>query len=182
MKKEEVLFCVLTFFFFHFFFFFLRKKEDVSQETFLLLNTFPDGLSDSLPKGSMSGRSIFSFDDPELSATQDLIRSGNLSAKEQRGLGILFGMVCGDAIGAPLEFSSVRYNVQDFTEEAAISIPEQLWKVQSYNRFRLKPGQWTDDASMGLCLMDSLLVHRAVFNPQDLRLRFHNWLEREIDR
>jgi len=43
-----------------------------------------------------------------------------------------------------------------------------------YNRFELKPGQWTDDASMALCLADSLLVHKGL-NPRDLRLRFLNW-------
>merc|ERR1719473_640963 len=42
------------------------------------------------------------------------------------------------------------------------------------NRFRLKPGQWTDDASMGLCMADSLLACRA-YNGSDMRVRFHNW-------
>ncbi len=53
--------------------------------------------------------------------------------------------------------------------------------------FHLKPGQWTDDASMGRCLSrfnhsqsiglalaDSLLSHPA-FDPIDLMLRFVAW-------
>lgn len=134
------------------FFNFSLKKADVSDEDFLRLNTFPHGL-DVTNQGSMSRRSIFSRDDPEIAVLQKALADGSLSVKEQRGLGVLFGMVCGDAVGAPLEFSSVRYGVQDFDPESAVeALPTQLWAAQTYNRFRLKPGQWTDDASMGLCL------------------------------
>lgn len=46
-------------------------------------------------------------------------------------------------------------------------------------RFSLKPGQWTDDASMALCLADSLLVsgREQGVDGRDLRLRFLNWWE-----
>jgi hypothetical protein len=40
--------------------------------------------------------------------------------------------------------------------------------------FRLQPGQWTDDTSMGLCLADSLLAH-GYLNEYDLLLRFIAW-------
>ena len=33
--------------------------------------------------------------------------------------------------------------------------------VAPMNKFGLDPGQWTDDASMGLCLADSLLYSAA---------------------
>lgn len=42
------------------------------------------------------------------------------------------------------------------------------------NRFSLKPGQWTDDGSMALCMADSLLF-RGQLDPLDLRLRFQLW-------
>jgi ADP-ribosylglycohydrolase len=44
-------------------------------------------------------------------------------------------------------------------------------------RFFLKPGQWTDDASMALCIADSLLVRSREqgLDCRDLRLRFLNW-------
>lgn len=54
---------------------------------------------------------------------------------------------------------------------------DDVWHNPRYNRFRLRPGQWTDDASMGLCLADSLLVNHG-FVPTDLRLRFLNWVRR----
>eukprot|EP00931_Biecheleriopsis_adriatica_P001661 TRINITY_DN10208_c0_g1_i1.p1 TRINITY_DN10208_c0_g1~~TRINITY_DN10208_c0_g1_i1.p1 ORF type:complete len:625 (+),score=90.03 TRINITY_DN10208_c0_g1_i1:71-1945(+) len=104
-------------------------------------------------------------------------------ATEDRCLGALLGLAIGDALGAPLEFSTLRY--------AAIECrtlgQEDIWEIHpefaekrpikneaGYNYFGLKPGQFTDDTSMALCLADSLLVCRG-FQPLDLRLRFLNW-------
>ena len=42
------------------------------------------------------------------------------------------------------------------------------------NTFALKPGQWTDDFSMALCLADSLLVHHY-YNGADARIRWYSW-------
>ena len=38
-------------------------------------------------------------------------------------------------------------------------------------------GVWTDDCSMALCLADSLLSTKLVFDPLDLRLRFMLWID-----
>jgi len=51
---------------------------------------------------------------------------------------------------------------------------EAMWQKSSYNTFGLQPGQWTDDASMGLCIADSLLCCNG-FDAIDLRQRFHLW-------
>jgi len=40
--------------------------------------------------------------------------------------------------------------------------------------FRLKPGQWTDDTSMALCLAESL-IERQVFDPKDQLERYVRW-------
>jgi ADP-ribosyl-[dinitrogen reductase] hydrolase len=45
------------------------------------------------------------------------------------------------------------------------------------NVFQLQPGQWTDDASMGLCLADSLLVKDGEFDGSHCRALFFNWWE-----
>ena len=42
------------------------------------------------------------------------------------------------------------------------------------NQFQLKPGQWTDDTSMGLCLADSILV-RGGYDGSDARARYFHW-------
>eukprot|EP00656_Telonema_subtile_P057098 TRINITY_DN9312_c0_g2_i1.p1 TRINITY_DN9312_c0_g2~~TRINITY_DN9312_c0_g2_i1.p1 ORF type:complete len:331 (+),score=44.87 TRINITY_DN9312_c0_g2_i1:133-1125(+) len=44
---------------------------------------------------------------------------------------------------------------------------------------QLKPGQWTDDTSMALCLADSLLT--GEYNGTDLRVRFWNWWHRGLN-
>lgn len=41
-------------------------------------------------------------------------------------------------------------------------------------QFRLKPGQWTDDSSMGLCLLDSLIA-KPEFDAMDCMMRFVMW-------
>lgn len=45
------------------------------------------------------------------------------------------------------------------------------------NEFRLRRGQWTDDASMGACVADSLIVKQG-FRGGDMRVRFWCWWHR----
>jgi ADP-ribosyl-[dinitrogen reductase] hydrolase len=101
-------------------------------------------------------------------------------------------MVVGDALGAPLEFKRPRAG----GAPASITGMGVLAPGQNFHdAFRLRPGQWTDDASMGLCLMDSLLASctpapdaaaaaaappppRAPrLDPRELMLRFVAWWE-----
>jgi len=88
-----------------------------------------------------------------------------------RSLGCVLGNTVGDALGAPLEFSPVRYDVLELKGLCH----DEIWNRSGYNSFSLQPGQWTDDDSMGLCIMDSLLVCNG-FDPLDLRQRFHGWI------
>eukprot|EP01127_Copromyxa_protea_P010848 TRINITY_DN2686_c0_g1_i2.p1 TRINITY_DN2686_c0_g1~~TRINITY_DN2686_c0_g1_i2.p1 ORF type:complete len:369 (-),score=54.14 TRINITY_DN2686_c0_g1_i2:39-1145(-) len=86
-------------------------------------------------------------------------------------MGVLMGNVLGDALGAPFEFSPIEYG----TTEMKLGFEEKdIWTRTGYNSFQLQPGQWTDDASMALCLAESLIANNG-FNPIDLRLRFYNW-------
>merc|ERR1719197_838806 len=45
------------------------------------------------------------------------------------------------------------------------------------NAFGLARGQWTDDASMGLCMADSLIMRRG-YDGTDMRIRFWCWWNR----
>lgn len=87
-----------------------------------------------------------------------------------RSLGCVLGNTVGDALGAPLEFSPLRYG----STELRGMCQDDLWKKAGYNSFRLKPGQWTDDAAMGLCIVDSLICCNGL-DACDLRHRFHAW-------
>lgn len=82
---------------------------------------------------------------------------------EDRAVGCLLGLAIGDALGTTLEFSA-----RDSKPPVADLI--------GGGPFGLKPGEWTDDTSMVLCLADSLLEHGAVI-PRDLMERFCRWRE-----
>src|SRR5262245_57369736 len=61
-----------------------------------------------------------------------------------RAVGALLGLACGDAVGTTLEFE--RPGTFDPITDMVGGGP-----------FRLRPGEWTDDTSMALCLAESLL-------------------------
>ena len=72
-----------------------------------------------------------------------------------RGIGCLVGMAVGDAVGAPLEFLDATDEGRSATG-SSYSLATHSY-TNSFNKFGLQEGQWTDDTSMGLCLADSLL-------------------------
>jgi ADP-ribosyl-[dinitrogen reductase] hydrolase len=75
--------------------------------------------------------------------------------------GSLLGLACGDAVGTTVEFRS-RGSFPPVTD------------MVGGGPFALKPGQWTDDTSMALCLATSLL-HRQGFDAVDQMNRYVNW-------
>ncbi|CAE7236601.1 tri1 [Symbiodinium necroappetens] len=100
-------------------------------------------------------------------------------------VGCLVGLALGDACGAPLEFCAVDSRLPDlpagdFSDlrrpclSGQLDDTGQLVYQNARNKFDLKLGQWTDDASMALCLADSLLV-RGRYDGGDVRVRWHMW-------
>ncbi len=75
--------------------------------------------------------------------------------------GCLLGLAAGDALGTTLEFQT-RGAFQPLTD------------MVGGGPFHLKPGQWTDDTSMALCLATSL-IERAGFDPRDQMERYCRW-------
>jgi len=78
-----------------------------------------------------------------------------------RYLGSLVGLAAGDALGTALEFSK----------------PGSFAPIDDMvggGPFRLRPGQWTDDTSMALCLAESLIETRG-FDPIDQLMRYTRW-------
>jgi len=75
--------------------------------------------------------------------------------------GALLGLAAGDALGTTLEFMPPG----SFTP---------VKDIVGGGPFRLKPGQWTDDTSMALCLAESL-VERKGFDPVDQLERYVRW-------
>ncbi len=83
--------------------------------------------------------------------TQDLFR------------GCLVGLAVGDAVGTTVEFRP-RGSF------------EPLKDMIGGGPFNLRPGQWTDDTSMALCLAKSL-AETDGFDPRDQMERYCRWME-----
>lgn len=80
-----------------------------------------------------------------------------------RAKGALLGLAIGDAVGTTLEFlPRDKAHVDDMVGGGP---------------FRLKPGEWTDDTSMALCLADSYLACMR-FDHADYLERLCRWYKR----
>jgi len=80
---------------------------------------------------------------------------------EDRYLGCLLGLACGDAVGTTVEFRP----------RGAFA---PLTDMVGGGPFGLAPGQWTDDTSMALCLAESLIECDG-FDPADQMQRYVRW-------
>ncbi len=65
-----------------------------------------------------------------------------------RALGGFLGLACGDALGAPIEFQSAA-SVRERHGIVTDMIGGGLWK----------PGEWTDDTGMALCIAEGILEY-----------------------
>lgn len=77
-----------------------------------------------------------------------------------RCIGMMIGLAIGDALGTTNEFLP--------TAKAT-----KLTGIIGGGPFKLAPGQWTDDTSMALCLLESLLENG--FNAKDQMSRYLKW-------
>lgn len=75
--------------------------------------------------------------------------------------GSLLGLACGDALGTTLEFKPP-------------GTFKPVSEIVGGGPFRLKPGEWTDDTSMALCLAESLIECKG-FDPADQMKRYLRW-------
>jgi ADP-ribosyl-[dinitrogen reductase] hydrolase len=85
-----------------------------------------------------------------------------MSDNRERAIGALVGLAVGDTLGTPLEFHE-RDTYEHITD------------MIGGGPFDLKPGEWTDDTSMALCLGTSLLA-RYGFDSEDQLTRYSNWM------
>lgn len=83
------------------------------------------------------------------------------AAFRDRARGALLGLAAGDAVGTAVEFSP-RGAFPPLTD------------MTGGGPFGLKPGQWTDDTSMALCLAESLIERRG-FDARDQMERYLRW-------
>lgn len=79
----------------------------------------------------------------------------------QRYRGCMLGLAAGDAVGTALEF-----------KRPGSFLP--VADLVGGGPFGLRPGQWTDDTSMALCLAESLIETQG-FDPADQARRYVRW-------
>jgi ADP-ribosyl-[dinitrogen reductase] hydrolase len=83
-------------------------------------------------------------------------------SRSERTLGGLWGSLAGDALGVPVEFQN----------RAAVQT-NPVTGMRGYGTHQQPPGTWSDDSSMLLCTVESLLAQE--FSPEDLAQRFLRW-------
>lgn len=81
----------------------------------------------------------------------------------ERFRGALLGLACGDAVGTAVEFKP---------RGSFVPVSDMV----GGGPFRLKPGEWTDDTSMALCLATSL-IECGRFDAADQMQRYCRWME-----
>ena len=82
-------------------------------------------------------------------------------ARNERYRGCLLGLAAGDAVGTTVEFTSPG------------AFPP-VTDMAGGGPFGLRPGEWTDDTSMALCLAESLIERRG-FDAADQMDRYVRW-------
>lgn len=75
----------------------------------------------------------------------------------------IMGVVVGDALGVPVEFS--------YREDLAAN---PVTDMRGYGTYGLPKGTWSDDSSMTLATLDSL---RFGYKPDDMMVKFAKWLK-----
>jgi ADP-ribosyl-[dinitrogen reductase] hydrolase len=86
---------------------------------------------------------------------------------ETRILGGLWGVAVGDALGVPVEFRSRKDREGDPVAD-----------LRGYGTHNQPPGTWSDDTSLSLCTIDTLLHNGEDY--QTLGQSFVRWLDAEI--
>merc|ERR1711907_4116 len=120
---------------------------------------------------------------------ETLVQQGLSDPKTDRAMGSMMGMAVADSFGHWFEFlpavdvpysSGHGFSLSKFTRSDRPD-DETAFLTECFtnpaNQFQLALGQWTDDASMGLCMADSLIMNRG-YNGSDIRKRFWNWWNR----
>ena len=102
---------------------------------------------------------------PDTGEQREFVRSWRRKesvTRRERMLGGLWGAIVGDALGVPVEFVSRR----ELDRAPVIG-------MRGFGTYRQPAGTWSDDSSLVLCTVESLL---AGFDTHDLARRFGRWL------
>ena len=77
----------------------------------------------------------------------------------------IYGFVIGDAMGVPIEF-----------EDREKLIKSPVTNMLGYGSYDVPKGVWSDDTSMTLATMDSIIVNKNKLNYNDIADKFCEWI------
>lgn len=97
-----------------------------------------------------------------------LSRTGKISL-QARVEGCLLGLMCGDALGAPVEFHT-REDLQ-VAHPCGIRDMVDGWGITTH----IRKGEITDDSEMAICLLHSLVNSRG-FEAEETKAQYKAWL------
>ena len=115
-----------------------------------VLQKYYGGREDELTVGLIQPQAMPSFQED----TTALPRFSRLK-------GMLWGLIVGDCLGSPIQFTQ---------KDNHPHVTEMLPCVY----FNTPPGYWTDDSSMALCIMESV-VDKGGYDLQDIARNFVRW-------
>ncbi len=149
----------------------LRRSDAISKIVFvcfdrLTFQTYHSALAQELGPEPLatSGPSGLSLSPGRPSNPPQLVPSERVRIEESI-LGGLWGAVVGDALGVPVEFK-----LRSMLDEQPIT------DLRGYGTYNLPAGTWSDDSSLLLCTLYTLLGPR--FDSTDLAQRFVRFLDR----
>ena len=80
--------------------------------------------------------------------------------------GMLWGLVVGDCMGSPIQFTSKKHHREITKMEPAIDV----------YFMDLPKGYWTDDSSMAFCIMESVIQNQG-YDLKDIAANFLRWYD-----
>lgn len=83
--------------------------------------------------------------------------------ERERLKGMLWGLVAGDCLGSPIQFTEKDDH-------------PYITEMEKCDIFKTPPGYWTDDSSMAFCIMESF-VRRKKYDLQDIANNFVRWID-----
>ena len=87
--------------------------------------------------------------------------------------GVIFGQAIGDALGLGTEFMSRAEVFQNYPD--GLSRYNQI--VQDWHRSKWRPGEWTDDTDMMLCIANAILEDRGI-KSETIAQNFKEWFRK----
>ena len=84
--------------------------------------------------------------------------------KKNMWLDGIMGLVVGDALGCPVQFRSRN----EIRKRGPVT------GMEGYGTYNMPEGTWTDDSSMALAAMDSI-IHTGKIDPEDIMKNFVKW-------